>query len=469
MDTYTIKKGDTLSGIAKQYGTDVNTLATTNKIANPNLIQAGATLNISKPTAPVSTIPVQNLTTPTPTATVPTAPKPTINPNIQSQANSLLAKAQTMVAQPEPTVPQKSDGEKLAERFGMKAPESLTQAYTSTFGETPVTAQELAQKKQVATQLSNEMMAADKAFRDRVAEIRKNPEGKFGGAVEAEVRQAQSEYDNDRANKAIAYNVALGDYQGAKEAIDTLFSLKTKDIENTYKYQNDIASMAYQVASDEQKAKLDEIKTKKAQQFEMKMNDIKFQQEKELKNIGLDAKGTEAPKIVSVNGVDSIWNGTQYVPVSTTGISQKSQDALNAVSIIDNLTSSGQLENVVGINRLNPFNYIPGAKVQYAKNQFNEIRNLLSLENRQKLKGQGAVSDFEGKMLAQASSALSTSLSNEDAKRELAKVRGAFANAAGLPSTVQITDPATGKSVIVSATRDIINQALIDGARVEYK
>ena len=43
---YTIKEGDTLSGIAKEYGTTVEALASANGIANPNLIYAGNTLEI---------------------------------------------------------------------------------------------------------------------------------------------------------------------------------------------------------------------------------------------------------------------------------------------------------------------------------------------------------------------------------------------------------------------------------------
>ena len=44
--TITIAKGATLSGLAKQYGTTVSKLASLNKISNPNVIRAGATLII---------------------------------------------------------------------------------------------------------------------------------------------------------------------------------------------------------------------------------------------------------------------------------------------------------------------------------------------------------------------------------------------------------------------------------------
>ena len=44
--TYTIQPGDTLSGIAKAFGTTVEALASANGIANPNLIYAGSLITI---------------------------------------------------------------------------------------------------------------------------------------------------------------------------------------------------------------------------------------------------------------------------------------------------------------------------------------------------------------------------------------------------------------------------------------
>jgi LysM repeat protein len=46
MSTYRIKSGDTLSAIASRYGTSVSALAKANKIANPNMIYAGKSLQI---------------------------------------------------------------------------------------------------------------------------------------------------------------------------------------------------------------------------------------------------------------------------------------------------------------------------------------------------------------------------------------------------------------------------------------
>jgi LysM repeat protein len=44
--SHTIRSGETLSGIAQRYGTSVSALARANNISNPNLIRAGAQLNI---------------------------------------------------------------------------------------------------------------------------------------------------------------------------------------------------------------------------------------------------------------------------------------------------------------------------------------------------------------------------------------------------------------------------------------
>ena len=46
-DTYTVQSGDTLSGIAAQYGTSVPNLVALNGIANPDVIYAGQTIRIN--------------------------------------------------------------------------------------------------------------------------------------------------------------------------------------------------------------------------------------------------------------------------------------------------------------------------------------------------------------------------------------------------------------------------------------
>jgi Membrane proteins related to metalloendopeptidases len=49
MDSYKVQQGDTLSGIAKKFGTTVSDLASLNKIQNTNLIKTGQTINLKAP------------------------------------------------------------------------------------------------------------------------------------------------------------------------------------------------------------------------------------------------------------------------------------------------------------------------------------------------------------------------------------------------------------------------------------
>jgi predicted chitinase len=46
MTTYSVRRGDTLSALARKYNTSVSALAKTNKISNPNLIKIGQRLTI---------------------------------------------------------------------------------------------------------------------------------------------------------------------------------------------------------------------------------------------------------------------------------------------------------------------------------------------------------------------------------------------------------------------------------------
>lgn len=55
--SYTIKSGDTLSALAKKFGTTVGQLANANNISDPNRIRAGSTLNLGFMAPPVPRMP----------------------------------------------------------------------------------------------------------------------------------------------------------------------------------------------------------------------------------------------------------------------------------------------------------------------------------------------------------------------------------------------------------------------------
>jgi len=58
-----------------------------------------------------------------------------------------------------------------------------------------------------------------------------------------------------------------------------------------------------------------------------------------------------------------------------------------------------------------------------AKNKYDQLKGLLSLDNIKYLKGTGAISDAEQRLLANAASALGRNLGNEQARQVLTQLR----------------------------------------------
>lgn len=56
MITYIVKKGDTLSSIAKKYDTSVSALVSLNNLSNPNKISVGQVIKIKKVESPTVTL-----------------------------------------------------------------------------------------------------------------------------------------------------------------------------------------------------------------------------------------------------------------------------------------------------------------------------------------------------------------------------------------------------------------------------
>ncbi len=104
-----------------------------------------------------------------------------------------------------------------------------------------------------------------------------------------------------------------------------------------------------------------------------------------------------------------------------------SKSSLDAVSNIEALLNAGNLGNITGYSGLNPATFLPGENaplINYSK----QLKGLLSLENRNQLKGSGAISDFEFRVLGEAASALgirdngTTNLDEAAFKKELRKL-----------------------------------------------
>lgn len=90
---------------------------------------------------------------------------------------------------------------------------------------------------------------------------------------------------------------------------------------------------------------------------------------------------------------------------------QVAQESKNQIMGVVNTLLSRDTGAITGVPNLWKLSTGEG---QLTANYYNQLKGLLSLENRQKLKGSGAISDYESKVLDKAASALGRNLRNED-------------------------------------------------------
>ncbi len=150
----------------------------------------------------------------------------------------------------------------------------------------------------------------------------------------------------------------------------------------------------------------------------------------------------------------------------------KKSEALSGLQLVNTIIDSGKLSKITGYSRSLTGKWLDTAEV---RGQVKQLLAILTLENRQKLKGQGTITDYEQKILENASNAFASALdpksgtialTEEQLERQLNQVRGVFQNAAGLPANV-VVQKGNAKEV-VKATRQQIEQMIADGYSVEY-
>ena len=101
-------------------------------------------------------------------------------------------------------------------------------------------------------------------------------------------------------------------------------------------------------------------------------------------------------------------------------IGQKGNATQNIISIVDDLLGSNT-KPISGLMRVGA--NIPGNPAQLTQSLYNQLKAALSLENRQSLKGSGAISDYEARVLEQAASALNQNMSDEDMRLVLQNIK----------------------------------------------
>jgi len=157
---------------------------------------------------------------------------------------------------------------------------------------------------------------------------------------------------------------------------------------------------------------------------------------------------------------NEVYAGIKAQGGRTTGDTSAIMNNLNLVNKI--LENPGVISGPVQTGSI-PFT--AGATI---RNQYNQLKGILALDNRQKLKGSGAISDFESRTLERAASSLGRNQSEAEFTKNLKDVRGVFQTAAGMKANVKVTTP-NGQVDIGELSRDEINSAIEQGYTVEYQ
>ena len=301
----------------------------------------------SSPTAQVPVIPVSETTVPVPKLELPT---PTTTPtnfnDILTQANLQLGLSpqgqQITQKTTGDNVP--TQGQSFLESLGIVTPkpENLSDAYTQAREQAGI-----ADRQQKVNTLSFQI--ADITNRATANQLAVTGQGR--GIPEVIIGGQQAQIAKEAAIQVLPLQAQLaaaqGDLELAQNNLDTWFKVKSQDIQNNYNYAKDVADKIYNWASDQQKAKLDELKTQKAQDFEREMVNLKFQQDKYIKNMGLqaDAGGvvtlTGKPQNATQSAANSYANRLNESNVIISNLGSKFTGSLSFGGVLPNILQSG--------------------------------------------------------------------------------------------------------------------------------
>ena len=265
-----------------------------------------------------------------------------------------------------------------------------------------------AEKEKTARTLGDALTGRQREMQRQREQLEKNEQGQFGGGLSASLAKFNRESARELADMSFSYSVALGDYNAAEKLAQEYMSDYSADLQakqNAWQMlftmqQNDMTEseklQAQQAFSEKQSEKTFEM------QKQMALYNAQLEQSDPMYKAKLAAAqltGTGAPKIVKVNGVDSIFNSEtgqfEPAPVSSSsdgltplGKLQKEEK----ISQVDDLINNSYLNNAVGTNRLARLS--PASVVTAGKSDFvasvGQLVSSLSLTELQNAKAQGA-------------------------------------------------------------------------------
>lgn len=133
----------------------------------------------------------------------------------------------------------------------------------------------LSDKEEHSRKLYNEMLLREQDYKKQLEALEKNPDGKLVGHLNNDINELNRERSREMADRAIAYNIALGDYQAAEKAVGNRLSDMEADLDRQVK--------AYEMAFNFSQNDMTESEKLQAQQaFDREQTALKFKYDKEL-------------------------------------------------------------------------------------------------------------------------------------------------------------------------------------------
>lgn len=414
--SYQIQSGDTLGGIASRYGTSVQSLMSQNpSITNPNLIRAGASLNIGPMGAPPKaqqTVSGDQMAGVNP-YNVPGTPTPTLSSGLIADVATSTADA-SEVSTPEPVNAQQQTLDYI---------QQLTQQQ----GEKGERTAEI-QKKAKLDDKQRELTAIDNQIkqRTRALELKRRAiiESPYIGTKTGQQRDLDTlerQSAQELADLAIVKSVALEDYTTAYEIaqrkIDAEFEPLQQQIDNAIKF--------YQLNQDNLTAK---EKVELAAKIQEQQAEADYGRQIKLIDYRARIDAAAAGASGGVGGGTSgaaVVNGVELTPAQ--------QAQLSAYNLADELskdTSVGK-GSAVGFSlaKLVPFGQslgLQGNRTAFEA-RVNTLKANLTLDNLKLLKG--AMSDKDLAFLQAVGSSLDVNMSEKTFNEELQKVKDKLAAA----------------------------------------
>lgn len=133
----------------------------------------------------------------------------------------------------------------------------------------------LEDKELRARRLGERMVERSNSYRDQLEALEKNPEGKLKGALNAEINDLERKRSREMADLSFSYNVALGDFQAAEDAVNDRISDMEADVARRTKAYETAFSMVQNDLSESEKLQIQ-------QNFQREMDQTNFEQQKEI-------------------------------------------------------------------------------------------------------------------------------------------------------------------------------------------